>query len=69
MLEECIAEDKFKVLIYDLIMTAMWKEQILPFLKVGAGKMNSMKVYLALYHESTICNILEVLMFHRTAID
>ena len=31
--------------------------------------MNSMKVYMSIYHESTICNILEVLMFHRTAID
>lgn len=50
-------------------MTAMWKEKILPHLKESAGKMNSMKVYLAIYHESVICNILEVLMFHRTAID
>jgi hypothetical protein len=31
--------------------------------------MNSLKVYLALYHEAVILNILEVLMFHRTAID
>lgn len=31
--------------------------------------MNSMKVYLSIYHESVVCNILEVLMFHRTAID
>ena len=31
--------------------------------------MNSLKVYLALYHEAVILNILEVVMFHRTAID
>ena len=32
ILEECIAEDKFKTLIYDLIMTATWKEKVLPLL-------------------------------------
>jgi hypothetical protein len=30
--------------------------------------MNSLKVYLAIYHEAVILNILEVLMFHRTAV-
>ena len=69
ILEECIAEDKFKILIYDLIMTGIWKEKVLSQIKNKADKMNSLKLYLAIYHESVICNILEVLMFHRTAID
>ncbi len=50
-------------------MTALWKEKVLTHIKETAANMNSMKVYLALYHESVVCNILEVLMFHRTAID
>lgn len=50
-------------------MTGIWKEKVLSQIKDKADKMNSMKLYLAIYHESVICNILEVLMFHRTAID
>lgn len=69
ILEECIAADKFKVLIYDLILTAIWKEKVLPQLGGQAERLNSMKTYLAIYHESVVCNILEVLMFHRTAVD
>lgn len=69
ILEECIAADKFKVLIYDLITTALWKEHVLTRLQHTPQQLNSMKLYLAIYHESVVCNILEVLMFHRTAID
>ena len=69
ILEECIAADKFKVLIYDLIMTSIWKEKILKSIKGKVTEMNSMKLYLTIYHESVICNLLEVLMFHRTAVD
>jgi hypothetical protein len=69
ILEECVAADKFKVLIYDLIMTSTWKEKVLPLIKQDAAQLNSLKIYMALYHEAVICNILEVLMFHRTAID
>lgn len=56
-------------MIYDLIMTATWKEKVLGQLKDRVTEMNSMKVYLSIYHESVVCNILEVLMFHRTAVD
>lgn len=50
ILEECIAEDKFKILIYDLVLTSIWKEKVLPHLLTHAGNMNSLKVYLSLYH-------------------
>jgi len=50
-------------------MTATWKEKVLPLIKEKSANMNSLKIYLAIYHEAVICNILEVLMFHRTAID
>lgn len=56
-------------MIYDLIVTTTWKEKVLGLIKEDVAKMNSLKVYLALYHEAVILNILEVLMFHRTAID
>ena len=50
ILEECIAEEKYKILIYDLVMTSIWKEKVLPHLLPQAGNMNSLKIYLSLYH-------------------
>jgi hypothetical protein len=50
ILEELVVNDKFKLLIYDLIVTATWKEKVLPLIKEDVSKMNSLKVYLALYH-------------------
>lgn len=64
-----MVNEKFRLLIYDLLVTATWKEKVLPLMKEDVSKMNSLKVYLALYHEAVILNILEVVMFHRTAID
>ena len=69
ILEECVTQDKYKVLIYDLIMTATWKEKVLTRIRSLGQPPNSLKLYLAIYHESVICNILETFMFYRTAID
>jgi zinc finger MYND domain-containing protein 10 len=62
-------QEKFKGLIVDLIITSTWKDKIVPHIKDDAQNMNSLKIYLALYHEAVIMNILEVFMFHRTAVD
>lgn len=69
ILEECVTQEKFKTIIYDLIMTATWKEKVLPKIRNLGQPPNSLKLYLAIYHESVICNILETFMFYRTAID
>lgn len=69
VLEECVTQDKFKLLIYDLVVTATWKEHVLPKIRSLKQTPNSLKLYLAIYHESVICNILETFMFYRTAID
>lgn len=69
ILEEFVTQDKFKILIYDLIATATWKDKVLPLIRKIGEAPNSLKLYLALYHESVICNILETFMFYRTAID
>lgn len=50
-------------------MTAAWKEKVLPRIRSLGQPPNSLKLYLAVYHESVICNILETFMFYRTAID
>ena len=59
------------MLIYDLILSNTWKEKVLPLVveNTPPKDRNSMKLYLALYHESVVCNILETFMFYRTAVD
>ena len=60
ILEECVTQEKFKLLIYDLILSKTWKEKVLPLVvnNTKPNDLNSMKLYLALYHESVVCNIL-----------
>lgn len=52
-------------------MSTTWKDKVLPHIReINQNKnLNSLKLYLAIYHESVICNLLETFMFYRTAID
>lgn len=69
ILEECASHDKIKLLIYDLIVSETWKRKVLPLLKHDYEKMNTFRSYIAIYHEAVVCNLLEILMYYRTAID
>lgn len=84
-MESCVTFDKIKLLIYDLIVSEMWKKNILPLIKNQLSKTSSFRQYIAVYfffyviyiflfymqiqHEAVICNIIEVIFFHRTAIE
>jgi hypothetical protein len=41
---------------------------MIPVVKREISNFNSMKVYLAIYHEAVICNMLEVMLYHYTAV-
>lgn len=56
-----------KLLIYDLLLTEAWKEKVYPILKSQFAKVSSIRSYMAIYHEATLTNILEVFLYHRTA--
>jgi len=56
ILEECVTMDKFKPMIYDLIVSSTWKKQVLPHIQIE--KANSLKLHFAIYHEVVVCNIL-----------
>ena len=50
-------------------MTAeAWKEKIFPIVSGQVAKMSTFRSYICIYHEATITNLLEVLMYHRTAV-
>lgn len=56
-----------RTLVHDLLVTEAWKEKLFPIIKNDIAKVTSIKSYMCLYHEATICNLLEVMMYHRTA--
>ncbi|KAL4477618.1 hypothetical protein ABPG74_002768 [Tetrahymena malaccensis] len=49
--------------------TEIWKQKVLPLLKNHMLKINTYRSYIAVYHQAVVCNLLEVIMFHRTAVD
>jgi hypothetical protein len=56
-------------LIYDLLVTEAWKDNIFPLVKNKFSKEVSLKTYMMLYHEATVANLVEVLMFHKDTIE
>lgn len=50
ILEEMLVQDKYHLLIVDLLVTAVWKRRVLPMIKHEVDSFNSLKLYLAIYH-------------------
>lgn len=69
VMDTFVTLDKIDVLIYDLLLSEVWKENVYPLVKKEVGKMTSIRSYMLMYHEASVCNLLEVLLFHRTAVE
>ncbi|KAJ3302240.1 Zinc finger MYND domain-containing protein 10 [Kappamyces sp. JEL0829] len=54
-------------IIHDLILIQTWKKQIYPQISDSVVKKNSLALYFILYHEATVVNLLQVLMYHPGA--
>lgn len=48
-------------------MTETWKLKVLPIIKNDVAKTPSIRSYMAMYHEASVANMLEVFLYHRTA--
>ncbi|ETO33833.1 MYND finger family protein [Reticulomyxa filosa] len=94
VVEEFITQRKIGTLIWDLLITEIWKEKVFPLLLNDIKEDLSLRfymlvryflfnilhfkkllikkrqhTYLQLYHEATVMNLLEVLLFHGNAFD
>lgn len=69
-MQTLVDESKIEVLIHELIAIEIWRERVFPHLKERAAKHDflRMKVYMILFHEANIVNLLEVIMFHKSVI-
>eukprot|EP01041_Mallomonas_annulata_P002358 gene2358-4575_t len=65
VLEALLTFDKLGVLIHDLIIIEAWKENVYPIILDSIAGKNNMRVYFILYHEATLVNFFEVLLYHK----
>eukprot|EP00742_Colponemidia_sp_Colp-10_P004995 GILJ01005336.1.p1 GENE.GILJ01005336.1~~GILJ01005336.1.p1 ORF type:complete len:492 (+),score=87.18 GILJ01005336.1:40-1515(+) len=67
VMDSFVVMNQLPTLIHDLLLTEVWKEYVFPLVKSHLATMSSLRGYLPLYHEATVCNLLEVCLYHRTA--
>ena len=48
IMESCVTFDKIKLLIYDLIMSEMWKQYVYPHLKNHFAEISTLRSYTAI---------------------
>ncbi|CAM9208150.1 unnamed protein product [Chrysoparadoxa australica] len=67
VLEALLTFDKVHDIVHELLLVEAWKEFVLPVLLKQKGLSsgsNNMRLYFMLYHEATVANLLEVLLYH-----
>ncbi|KAK3779046.1 hypothetical protein RRG08_017698, partial [Elysia crispata] len=61
-----ISHDKITLLIKDLLMTEIWKQHIFPeLIDMEFKPKTTFPLYMVLYHEATVVNLLETMMFYK----
>jgi hypothetical protein len=65
VLEALLTFSKVEVLIHDLLLIELWKENVFPLLIDKLAGRNSIRTYFILYHEASVVNLLEVLLYHK----
>jgi hypothetical protein len=61
--------DMIPTLVYSLVAIELWKEKVFPLVKEHVCQFSALRSYVPLYHEATLINLLECVMFHRTSVE
>ena len=64
-MEAFLTFNKLEILIYDLLLIELWKENVFPIISKQLVEKNSMRLYFILYHEATMVNFLELFLYHK----
>lgn len=68
--DSLITYHKLPALIADLLMTEYWKENIFPVIcKTKFSRQTTIPLYMVLYHEAVVLNLLETVFYHKEAIE
>ena len=67
VMESFVTHQKMELLVKDLITAETWKLKVFPLIHKEVAALSSIKSYMCMYHEASICNLLEVMLYHKTA--
>ncbi|KAM9859162.1 zinc finger MYND domain-containing protein 10 [Aulostomus maculatus] len=69
--ELLVLHGKIPVLVHEMILTELWKHKIFPiFCQLqDFNPKSTFNLYMVIYHEATIINLLETIMFHKDSCD
>ena len=67
IMENFVTYDKITSLTHSLLSAEVWKCKIFPLIKKDVSELSTIKSYMCLYHEASVVNLMEVMLYHRTA--
>jgi len=67
VLEAIVLHEKMPLIIRELIASELWKENAYPLIKDWLSEHNSVKGYLLLFQEGVLANLLEAMLYHKSA--
>ncbi len=66
-MEAFVTHDKINLLVAELLISETWMAKVLPLIHKQVSERSGMKGYMAMFHQSSVSNLLEVILYHRTA--
>ena len=69
VMEAFCSFDKFAVLVHELVAIDRWQQRVFPLMWERVHADANVRAYTVLYHEATLCGLLECMLFHREACD
>lgn len=67
VMESLATFEKMPVLLHELLLSYIWKREVLPKIQ-GKVADCGIKGYIALFHESLVLNLIDIVSFHKTAL-
>lgn len=64
VLEALVTFDQLGLLVHELLVVEAWRQNLFHRCKDTLAKQCSIRGYYILYHEATLCNLLEVILYH-----
>ncbi|TPX63207.1 hypothetical protein SpCBS45565_g06751 [Spizellomyces sp. 'palustris'] len=65
--EGLILASKIKTIVHDLLLIDAWKTRILPLIQSKIERANTLNIYFIIYHEATVLNLLEIVLYNSAA--
>ena len=69
VVNQLILYNKVGLLVNDLIVTEIWKDKVFPLILNDINEEISTKLYMILFHEGTLVNLLQIILYHSSSVE